>query len=148
MADPQRGPKASYYLFVALTVCLVVSLFLGGSAWRNARNRDKLADGPRSFRETLACLLVAVSMVPFVAMWLFAMVEPYESTRLVDVPVALLWHAAVYLYVPAALSLVGSFWLFTGASLNRPLMAIRLMWLVMTVFVPIVFYYFILPRLG
>ena len=122
--DPERGPKSGYYLFVALTACLVVSLLLGDSAWRNARNRAKSADGLQSSREKLACQLV------------------------VDVPVALLWYASMYLYVPAALCLVGSFWLFFGANLNRPLMAIRLIWLVMIVFVPFVIYYFILPRLG
>jgi hypothetical protein len=147
--DPSRGPETAHYLFTALTAVLGCSFLLTDAAWRLGRNRESAVAERRFNSEQLALVLATCGTLPFAALWLFLLVEPYESKGAIVHQLLLgLWYLELGIYLPAALSILASFPIYFEPRRNPPLFALRLMWAVALVAVPLFIYFFILPRLG
>jgi hypothetical protein len=146
--DPNRGPVTAYYLFISLTILLACSFLLTDAAWSRAGKRKAAGGNRRMNPEMVALAMASAGMIPFAALWMFAVVEPYESSgRGIRNLLLGLWYLALGSYVPAALAIPASF-IFFGARRNPPLLLLRLIWGCTCVAVPLFIYYLILPRLG
>ena len=142
--DSARGPRAAYYLFVGLTICLGLTYLVGASIYHGMRRRRPDA------REQSAAVLALVGVLPFAAIWLFAIVEPHAArhSSVVEVLTELLWFMGWSMYLPSMICLFVSCRLCFFPEENMGLVGLRILWIGVGLVVPVWICAYVLPHLG